>query len=355
MLLSKIKTFLPAIFAFAAVQAQAAVPIEVVRLDASKVEIRWADEDPMTIYVAGDATGDLKGASVVARNLRGGSFVADAPSGLRTYFILRDGGDNSTAIVAERELPLQKGSNFRDIGGYATGDGRRVKWGKVFRSGAMPLLTEQDYQLLSQLKLGTIVDLRSTDERQIAPDLLDDRIGALFVSNDYSLKALMSGMSSGDGEYIYRGIGKAIAPQYRAIFRRMLDDDQALLVHCSAGQDRTGVATALIYSALGVPRETILRDYHLSTALRRPQFEMPLLNPADWPGNPIIPFYVAAQKSPSGAKAEPLYSRKGHSHLAQFFELIDVEYGSVTDYLKSELGLSDADLGKLQAMYLDNR
>lgn len=348
-----IKTLLPLAGLLAAVQVQAVVPGEVVRLDANKVEISWTDADPVTIFAVADANGGLKQATVIARDVRGGTFTAALPAGQRTYFVLRDGGDRSTVTLAERHLPLQQGSNFRDIGGYATADGRRVKWGKVFRSGAMPLLTEQDYQLLGQLKLGTIIDLRSIDERQIAPDLLDDRTGALFVSNDYGLKALMAGMSSGDGEHLYHGIGKTLAPQYRAIFRRMLAGEGAVLYHCSAGQDRTGVATALIYSALGVPRDTILRDYHLSTALRRLQYEMPPLNPADWPGNPIIPYYVAAQKNPGGAKAEPLYTRGGNSHLAQFFAQIDQEYGSVTGYLNAELGLSDSDLAKLRSLYLD--
>lgn len=344
---------LSATFALAAPAAHALAPGEVKRLDAHKVEITWTDEDAVTIYTSPTPSSDAQNSAIVAQAVRGGRIVVNAPVGERAYFILRDGGDQSTVTIAERHLPLEQGSNFRDIGGYATADGRRVKWGRMFRSGAMPLLTEQDYGLLGQLKLGTIVDLRSTDERQIAPDLLDDRTGALFVSNDYSLKALMAGMSGGDGEYIYRGIGKALAPQYRAIFRRMLDGDGAILYHCSAGQDRTGVATALIYSALGVPRDTILRDYHLSTELRRPQFEMPPLDPAEWPGNPIIPFYLAAQKSPEGAKAEPLFTPKGDSHLKQFFELIDREYGSVTAYIKSELGLSDEELNKLQSMYLD--
>ncbi len=337
----------------AVTQAHAVTPGDVRRLDPEMVEITWTDDDPVTIYLAEAPSTGLKDAAVVAENVRNGRHVVKAPAEKRVYFILQDGGDQSVATVAERHLPLQQGSNFRDIGGYATADGRRVKWGKAFRSGAMPLLTESDYAMLGQLGIGTIVDLRSTDERQIAPDLLDDRTGALFVTNDYSLKALMASMSGGDGEHMYRGIGKALAPQYRAVFRRLLAGDGATLYHCSAGQDRTGVATALIYSALGVPRETILRDYHLSTELRRPQFEMPPIDPADWPGNPIIPYYLAAQKDSKGAKVEPLFTKQGNSHLAQFFELIDREYGSVAGYLKSELGMSDHDLTKLQTMYLD--
>lgn len=336
-----------------ATTAYALTPGEVRRIDADRVEISWTDEDPVTIRVSEAPDAALSQARLVASGLRGGRYTVAAPAGTRLYFVLQDGGDGSQARVAERQIPLQQASNFRDIGGYATADGRRVKWGRIYRAGAVPMLTESDYAAVAKLGLGTVVDLRSTDERQIAPDLIDDRTGALFVSNDYAFKPLYESMAGGDGEYLYRGVGKALAPQYRAIFRRLLANDGALLYHCSAGQDRTGVATALIYSALGAPRETIVRDYHLSTALRRPQFEMPTINPADWPGNLIATFYAASQKRPGGPVAEPLYSPKGNSHLAQFFETIDRDYGSVEAYLDKELGVTAQDVARLKQLYLE--
>jgi protein-tyrosine phosphatase len=133
----------------------------------------------------------------------------------------------------------------------------------------------------------------------------------------------------------------------------MLRDEGAVMYHCSAGQDRTGITTGLILSALGVDRATILKDYHLSTELRRPQFEMPPLDPADWPGNPIVPYYVAAMKKPGGPKAEPLFTPKGNSHLAQFFEMIDKEHGGIAAYLEKELGIDARDTERLRALYLE--
>lgn len=333
--------------------ALAVIPGDVVRENDTTVVLNWTDSDPVSVYVTEDPAADPKAARLVAKHVKTNSFKAEAPSDRRFYFLLRDEGDKSVVRVSERELPLERGSNFRDLGGYVTADGRRVRWGRIYRSGAMPLLSERDYKQLGTLRISGIVDLRSTDERQIAPDELDDRTGALFLSNDYSLRKMMAGMSSGNGEYAYRAIGKTLAPQYRAIFRRLLANDGATLYHCSAGQDRTGVATALVLSALGVPRETILADYHLSTKLRRPQNEMPPLNPADWPGNPIVPYYVAGQAKPGGPKAEPLFTPKGVSHLAQFFEVIDQEYGSVEGYLQKELGITSLDIRQLKKAYLD--
>lgn len=333
--------------------AGAAVPAEVVRESDTTLVLNWSDPDPVSVYMTDDPAADAKKARLIARKVTGGTTRVEAPTGRRVYFLLRDHGDNSFTRLSERVVPLERGSNFRDLGGYVTADGRRVRWGKIYRSGAMPLLSDRDYDQLGALRISSIIDLRSTDERQIAPDELDDRTGAMFLSNDYSLRKLMAGMATGNGEYVYRGIGKSLAPQYRSIFRRLLANDGATMFHCSAGQDRTGVAAALILSALGVPRKTILADYHLSTQLRRPQYEMPPINPADWPGNPIVPYYVAGQSKPGGPKAEPLYSAKGISHLVQFFEVIDQEYGSVEMYLQKELGITPLEIVQLKKNYLD--
>lgn len=325
----------------------------VTRIDAGHIAIEWSDADPVTVMASTDPAGDAAKAEVIAKADRSGRIVLADTATQRRYFTLRDGGDGLMVRVAERVLPLEQGSNFRDVGGYTGADGKKVVWGRIFRSGAMPLLTEADYATLANLKIATIVDLRSTDERMIAPTMLDDRTDATFISNDYSLKLLMADFGKNGGEYMYSGMGPLIAPQLKAIFRSLIKADGPVLYNCSAGQDRTGIVTALVLSALGVDRKTILEDYHLSTTLRRPQFEMPALDPADWPGNPIVPYYVASLKKPGGPKAEPLYSPKGVSHLAQLFEVIDRDYGNVEAYLDKELGISKADITKLRALYLN--
>jgi protein-tyrosine phosphatase len=332
--------------------AYALTNAEVVRIDERSVVVRWQDEDPVDITLS-DQPLLPKGTKPLIKGNRKGEAVIDLPAAKRSYVILRDRGDGRVTVVAERELPLQAGSNFRDLGGYTGADGRKLRWGKIFRSGALPLLTEADYTLLGGLKIGTIVDLRSLEEREVAGTVLDDRTGAMFVANDYSLKPLMSSYNTSSGEYVYAGMGKMLAPQYRSIFKRLLADDGAVLYHCSAGQDRTGIATALILSALGVDRATILKDYHLSTALRRPQNEMPPVDPAKFPGNPIVQYYAAAAKKPGGAKAEPLFSKSGVSHLTQFFEILDRDYGGVEGYLAKELGINALDIVRLRARYLE--
>ena len=267
------------------------------------------------------------------------------------HYVILVAAVGSEQVVSERVLPLEQGSNFRDIGGYATRDGRVVRWGRAFRSGAMPLLTEADYALLGQLEIGAVVDFRSLEEREVAADQLDDRTGALFLSNDYSLRPLMANVRSNGGENMYAGMESLLRPQFRALFNRLLAGEGAVLYHCSAGQDRTGMATALIYDLLGVDRETIIADYHLSTALRRPEFELPPLDPADYPGNQIVQYY-ASRQAEGHTQAEPLFTPSGQSHMVQFFAHLDASYGGTEGYVTQELGVTSEDIARLRAAML---
>lgn len=338
------------VLALAASPALAAEGATVTRVDAGTVELDVGALKPRSIWISADTQIDA-GDQRASTPGKDGKVKLAIPASERRYIIMRE-GDGKDTVVAERVLPLEQGSNFRDVGGYVTKDGHTVRWGKAFRSGAMPLLSEADYALVEELALGSVVDLRSLDEREVAPDLIDDRTGALFISNDYSLKPLMAKMSGGDSENMYSGMEKLLAPQFRSLFKRLIADEGAVVYHCSAGQDRTGIATALLYDTLGVDREMILKDYHLSTMLRRPEWEMPKVDPKDYPDNPIVQYYFAKAKE-GRMKAEPLYTPAGASHLAQFFTYIDREYGGSEGYLRKELGLTDQDLGKLRAVMLD--
>ncbi|MCJ2179434.1 tyrosine-protein phosphatase [Novosphingobium album (ex Hu et al. 2023)] len=320
----------------------------VTRLDSRTVELDRGDTAPVSVWISADTQID-EGDQRVAATAKDRKLKLDIPADERRYVILL-GENGHTTVVAERVLPLQQGSNFRDVGGYVTRDGKTVRWDKAFRSGAMPLLTDADYALIGQLHIDSVVDLRSIEEREVAPDLVDDHTGAMFIANDYSLKPLMARFGKGNGENMYSGMEKMLVPQFRSLFRRLLADEGAVIYHCSAGQDRTGIATGLLYDVLGVDRETILKDYHLSTELRRPQWEMPQVDPKDYPNNPLVQMYMANKDKPM--KAEPLYSPSGASFLAQFFTYLDQTYGGSEGYLKQALGMSDADLAKLRGVML---
>ena len=87
---------------------------------------------------------------------------------LRPYFLLKD--DDNQLIAATRVVPLDGPNNFRDLGGYLGADGKRVKWGKLFRSDHLHRLTENDKAVLDEIGLKTVVDYRSPDEYQAQPN-----------------------------------------------------------------------------------------------------------------------------------------------------------------------------------------
>lgn len=251
-----------------------------------------------------------------------------------------------------RVLPLASASNYRDVGGYGTADGRHVRWGRIYRSGATPLLSDKDLAYLRSLGIESMVDLRSVDERELAPSRLQGQ-SMRYFTQDYSYSALLAAGRGEDGHVtnaaLYRSWLTLLAPQFRIAFRELRTSSGAVALNCTAGQDRTGVATALILSALGVPRTTILEDYHLSTIARRPENEMPQFDPAEYPSNPA----AAPSAQTRLAKPRPLYGPTGRAYLEEAFDEIETQWGSVDAYLSQELGVGPDEIAQLRARYLE--
>ena len=129
--------------------------------------LHWQDAAPVDLSKS-DAPDATKG-KMVARAIANGVYELPAPAHARPYFFLKKTRDHTVVTVAERVLPLDQGSNFRDLGGYPAADGKTVRWGLLFRSGATPLLSEPDRAEIAGLGLQQMIDLRSSEERQLAP------------------------------------------------------------------------------------------------------------------------------------------------------------------------------------------
>lgn len=168
-------------------------------------------------------------------------------------------------------ITLEGGRNFRDLGGYATADGRTVERGKVYRSGDLSNLTDGDVDSLERLHICTVVDLRS--ERQIevfGPDrvLKDSRHVALPMGRGRHDASIFEAIRSGrftslpDLEAVNRSIIRENTDQLSELILMIAEQANLPLVyHCIGGKDRTGVASALLLSILGVPWATVRRDY----------------------------------------------------------------------------------------------
>lgn len=314
-----------------------------------RLAIIWKDSAPVDVLEA-DATDPSLG-RVVARGVRTGHFELPAPAGSRPYFFLKDSADGTRVTVAERVLPLEHGSNFRDLGGYPAADGRTVRWGMLFRSGATPLLTEADLAEIAGLDLQQMIDLRSSEERQLAPSRVT---GVPYTAVGYTFAAVMP-KGAFDPKVGYPAMVDLLKPQLRVLFATLLRKQAPLAYNCSAGQDRTGITTALLLSALGVPRETIVKDYLLSTQYRHPEYEMPAFDPAAFPDNAAAKMFASFAPRPGqpAPKTNPLFTADGTPFLA--FALADIEkrWGSVDAYLEKELGVGPAERAQLRKDYTE--
>lgn len=184
-------------------------------------------------------------------------------------------GPAQTEDLANRVLALEGGRNFRDLGGYPTRDGRRVRWGRLFRSGSMARLTEADWEHLVGRGVRTVCDLRTSGERIAEPFAWRDSEGLTYFARDYETsfgelrKVMASPFASGEAARAgmiagFRELPFEQAPAYRALFGHLKANEVPLVVNCSAGKDRAGTAAALILSALGVAREIVVEDFALT-------------------------------------------------------------------------------------------
>jgi protein-tyrosine phosphatase len=320
-----------------------------------RLVVTWTDADPVDVALAEKPdAGFTAGRPVASANRAGRVEIPVAPDA-RPFILLRDGGDGRVTRVAERVLPLAQGSNFRDLGGYPAADGKTVRWGMIYRSGATPMLTKADMAMISGLGLKEMVDLRSSEERTLAPSKIE---GVPYTAVGYSMMRMMGDRTapiSGDEQMhaVYRQMPTLLAPQLRLVFGELLEGGGAVAYNCSAGQDRTGFTSALVLSALGVPRATIVEDYHLSTTYRRPEFEMPIFDAAAQAANPVAKMFAGYQADPQLKTPQPLRDGQGRSLLDFALAEVETRYGSIEAYLDKELGVDAADIAKLRAMYLE--
>jgi protein-tyrosine phosphatase len=311
--------------------------------------LHWQDSAAVDV-IEGDAPDAARG-KVIGRAVTGGAYQLSAPAHARPYFFLKDARDQTVVAVAERVLPLDQGSNFRDLGGYPAADGKHVRWGLLFRSGATPLLSDGDQAEIAGLGLQQMIDLRSSEERQLAPSRI---AGVPYTAVGYSFGAIMP-KGAFTPETGYPAMIDLLEPQLRVLFATLLRRQAPVVTNCSAGQDRTGIASAILLSALGVPREVIVKDYLLSTQFRHPEYEMPAIDPTKFPGNPaaaMFAHYRPADGKPA-PKPAPLLTADGTPFL--YFALADIDrrWGSMDAYLEKELGVGPAERARLRKEYLE--
>ncbi len=252
-----------------------------------------------------------------------------------------------------RVLPLAGAQNFRDLGGYSTRDGRRVKWGKIFRSGNLSRLTPDDFEYLSKLEIKMICDLRTTDECRSEPNKWREARNITYWAREYRggfgelRNTLASRLPTPEDAHAamiagYQQLPFDHARAYKELFARLAAGDVPLVVNCSAGKDRTGAAAAIVLSALNVPREVVIADYLLTERVLDTQ--KLLLATAD-------KSMSAFTRHPPEIVAAVL--RADASYLLAALDAIERKHGTLMAYLLDELGVTQEALTMLQENLLE--
>jgi len=240
-------------------------------------------------------------------------------------------------------VSLANTSNFRDLGGMLTVDGRVLKQGLVYRSDHLDFVP---MRLLLKLGVRTLVDFRSPREQKKSRNLGSIRRVRMPIFRGSEVARIRRLLLNAhrerfDGEKVmleaYRYFAEEATSQYAEFFSLLSSPENLPLVfHCTAGKDRTGFATALLLKMLGVSEETILKDYLATNHFRRNTNRI-LMQKGK--------FFVEENLLKPLLEVQP-------SYLAEAYQSIHRRHGSFETYREQALGLSDSDVETLSRLYL---
>ncbi len=286
---------------------------------------------------------------------------------LEEIFRFYEGADQP--VTKEAQALLVTGiENARQLGGYETADGRHVKRDVLLRTAKLSDAPSEELAALKDIyHLGVVVDFRTLAEREGAPDpeidgvdnivldVLDEgsRTGAgAAIAGIYEnggaepaevmLNIIRSGCVS-ERMYADMAFDPAAEKGFRDFFRILLENggQKAVLWHCSGGKDRTGAAAVLLLLALGVNKETALRDFELTNEFLREKIAYMERRAAELTDDPEE---IAWVKDLTGV------NRK---YMEKLLDTLEEKYGSQERYLTEGLGLDRAELEQLREMYLE--
>lgn len=262
-----------------------------------------------------------------------------------------------------KTLGLKKLNNTRDLGGFPAEGGKKIKHGKLLRSGRLYKLPKHTVNALKKMGVTTVIDLRTEPERKEYPDTIISgsrycKIPLLFtVTTGITYTKHMARTMLDESKRIKNEFGTADAymikmyetilfdeqskKQLKEFFDTVTEDENCVLWHCNAGKDRAGICAMLLEFLLGVDRQLIIEDYCASKdfELSRRFWQKVALAIVPAPRN-FKHILIALMES------KPQY-------ITGAIEKAEREYGSVTEYCKQALGITEEQIQALKDKYLE--
>lgn len=326
---------------------------ELERIAEHSYRLQWQPQAGLRIAAidAGCTPTALTTAAIIDNTAGCADIAALEPAARHFFRVQFENG--AELLLAERRLALQGSPNFRDFGGYTTRENRRVKWGLLYRSGHLNRLTDDDLAITAALGIGLVCDFRDRNEAERTPNRYAPqhrpRIENLPImpGSAFNIFATLNQNDAANAETMARvmiDVNRDLALQqqdaYRKLFEFLVEHDSGVLIHCAAGKDRTGFGAALILAALGVPEETLLHDYLLTKKYFPIEREMNVVRKKyaiDLPDAIMRPVL----------EVRPEYLRGA-------LDAIREEYGSLDNYLREALNVTESLQRELRGKLLDS-
>lgn len=254
-----------------------------------------------------------------------------------------------------RHIDFEAVENFRDFGGYDTACGRGLKAGRLYRSGDHSRATEADLARMAGLGIAAIVDLRHPAERGRDPGRRWDGFAATVIESDLVsdrpdwVEALKTAPQTAEwwyGNTLSHYRENPFEPRHVDLFSRFLhavaEGKGAVVVHCAAGKDRTGLACAMLHHIAGVSHDDMIADFLLTNDEARIQRKM--VQNAD--------FVERMTGRRPDDEAMRVASSVYPAFLDAAFDEIRIQHGSMDGYLTEVLGVDEALRGRIHEQVL---
>ncbi len=247
------------------------------------------------------------------------------------------------AADAQRVIPLQGAWNVRTFAGLQGRHGP-IPAAAFVRTADLGRLTDADRDALAAAGVKLDIDLRTADEQAQSPDLLarDDRFDyqriSLMGTEKMDLQKMMTSFPDSLGEAYVQWLGHS-QPQFKQVFQRIAaQQDGAVLFHCTAGKDRTGIIAGLLLDLAGVSKAEIVHNYAISAHYLEGQ-------PKDSAMNAQIMALI--KQNPEIGRKMAGMSGTAPDNMEQFLTALHSQYGGAEGYLKS-IGVSEQEIQQLK-------
>lgn len=261
-----------------------------------------------------------------------------------------------------QKIPLENLQNTRDLGGFMTKDGRKVKSHRLIRSGDLKDATENDKKLLvDTYGLNMVIDFRTAQECKDRPDpripgveyiwhpIFEEKASGITREKDeendfledFTQDALSGNLSAEDRMnmlYLQMVSSPHVRSQYSRFFDMLLSHENgAVLWHCSAGKDRVGMGTSLVLYALGVDKDTIFQDYLMTNEFTKASVQAEL----------------AAVKEPELVPSLEVLMTVRRRYIETVYDYLEKTYGTLDKSLEEGFGVTRQKRERLREMYLE--